>query len=279
VVIGEQSDPPDAPESPDPVKQRSMVVKIPATWKQHHAKESCSLRATARDAEGNLFSTEAPDPIVVDIGACLANIGARALALQEKGDAENALKLYAVSAELEKTVLAADEVNLVASKNDFNSGLACLELSFKAAPSDPNLPGYLGKALNEFTDVVKASPRDAQAILLRGLARQLRGDFASAINDYDNVTKINPKMAAVHKLRALALLQSNRPDKTMEAVDAFTEALSLDAGDNRIRKARNAALKLALNPEASKGEIDTRDSAGTFPSASLLIKPRDFLRR
>ena len=80
-------------------------------------------------------------------------------------------------------------------------------------------------------------------------------------------------MAAVYKLKGLALLQSRKPEKAIEAVDSFTDALDLDSGDNRIRQARYAALSFALNP------AQVEASGSGLPSAGSLVKFKEMLRK
>ena len=159
VTIGEATLSTDSTNPAGPAKQESILVRIPSSWKQTRPRESCNLRATATDEAGNLFAAEATDPVVVDVGVCMAGKEARALQLQEKGDLEAAVRLYTEAIDLQRDILSGDETSLVASKCNFNGGLACLELALTAAPDDPNVAVYLGKALNHFTDVAKVVPK------------------------------------------------------------------------------------------------------------------------
>ncbi|MEW6350574.1 MAG: tetratricopeptide repeat protein [Thermodesulfobacteriota bacterium] len=276
-VIGEVTDPKAIPSGTDPNAPKYLMVKMPTSWKQHHVKESLRLRVTARDQADSRFSAESPDPIVVDLGVCMTTRAAKALQLYDKGDLESSLRLFSSSLDLEKNLVATDEIQYAAAKNSFNAGLVALESALKSPADSPNVSAYLGKALNLFTDVVRSSPRDPQALLLRGLARQLRGDYVTALTDYDAVMKITPRMAIAHKLKGLALVRSARPGSVDEAVDAFTEALTLDQGDTHIRNARKSALKLALGEESGKGDENAKQV--TMPSVRDLFDPRALVRK
>ncbi len=275
-VIGEATDLNPTPSAADPNAPKCVAIKIPISWKQHHLKESLRLRVTAQDQADGHFAAEAPDPVVVDLGVCMTAKTAKALELYNKGNLESALSEFSGSLDLEKNLFATDEIQSAAAKSSLNAGLVALELVLKSPADNPKVPGYVGKALNLFTDVVKLSPRDAQALLLRGLARQLRGDYVTALADYDAVMKISPRMAIAHKLKGLALALSGRPGSVEDAIDSFTEALTLEKGDTHVRNARKASLKRALIQESGQ-EDGTKPP--TMPSVGDFINPREFVRK
>jgi serine/threonine-protein kinase len=62
----------------------------------------------------------------------------------------------------------------------------------------------LEEAIEAFTAALRARPRMTYALLLRGICRRVKGDYAGAIADFDKVLEINPRHAGAYRNRGRA---------------------------------------------------------------------------
>jgi tetratricopeptide (TPR) repeat protein len=93
---------------------------------------------------------------------------------------------------------------------------------------------YLGqkdadKAIAEFNEVTRLTPKDARAYTNRARAWKLKGDYARASADCDEAIQIDPKSAAAHNARAW--LWATCPDARLrdgrKAVESAKQACAL----------------------------------------------------
>jgi tetratricopeptide (TPR) repeat protein len=88
------------------------------------------------------------------------------------------------------------------------------------------------KAITEFNEVVRLTPKDVRAYTIRARAWKLKGEYARASADFDVAIRLDPKSAAVHNEQAW--LWATCPDGRFRdgrgAVESAKKACGLAGG-------------------------------------------------
>ncbi len=284
---------PEQPESGATV----LRLQVPLQMAQEPTTETLNLRIKVHDKHKHSFVAEAPFIVKYDMNRCFTDCLAEAVAKQEQGQFEEAIKKYRLLEEFYKKVDNPGLFSKYMRKAEFNKGLASLALVLAMKPEDRRQLALLGQAIGEFKTVLKHNKADVDALFLTGLIKQLAGNPDAAVSDYDEVLKTEPGMQGVHELRALARLKTQQKKNLLPAVDDLTEAISRNPDASELRKARSEALQLSLkslkearNKKNSdekrdrgergvgkKGEVDTshipsRDVGKWLDTAKLIRK-------
>ncbi len=219
------------------------------------------LRINVTDDKGTPFSIQPDDVVRVDVLACFKNRFLSALKHQEKGDFDEAAKVYTESEQMGKALEELSHSRPDFSKVHFDRGLANLGSALARQPGDPKRLTMLDRAISDFNALLVVHQKDSEALLLRGLVYHSGGNYKSAIKDYDAVLAAQAKGPEVFRLRAYALTRSGAKQNLLQAVDDFTEVLNAEPQDTDLRKTRRAVLKLAVRSESTKDEdhLDTSD--------------------
>ena len=99
--------------------------------------------------------------------------------------------------------------------------------------SDREEDGEFGRAINDYTKLIKSNPNDALAYFGRGTACHKASDFDSAIADLNKVLEINPCCAAAFNSRGRVYYDKalqNHCDKAQldHAIADFTKAIEIN---------------------------------------------------
>jgi tetratricopeptide (TPR) repeat protein len=235
-----------------------MKVQIPAALAGGETKGTYRLTLTLIDDKENSFSAEANDPVTYDIAGCLRSTLDQAVALHRQSKFEEAIKLYNIMEELNKR---ADDFTPFVERMEkarFNRGLAYLAQALALKPEDVDQFRVLNRAQGDFNHVLKRRKNDLEAILFRGLVKQLSGSMDEAVQDYNEVISADPKMMTAYDLRAQAYLKTQNEPCASLAVDDFTRAINLNSPDSTLRKSRRETLKLLVKVERDKEQHETQ---------------------
>jgi len=146
-------------------------------------------------------------------------------------------------------------------KTRFNRAVADVGMAVPLPEGDAKRREYLGKALSDLSSVLKARKKDVQALLLRGITKQLMGDDESSLQDFSAVLGVEPKTVAALEYRARGLIKTKTKKNLSSAVDDLTGAIDLEPGAKDLRKMRSETLKL-LAKSQDEGEDATIDTSG-----------------
>ncbi len=238
----------------------SMRVQVPAMLAVGAGTGTYRLVVTLTDDKNHSFSAEAKDPVAYDISACFRKTLDQAVALHRKSKLEEALKLYKIMDELDKRVDNAGPFVPYMEKAHFNRGLAYLGTALAMKAEDVTQLSVLDRALRDFNSILKRSKNDLEALLLRGLVKQLSGATKDAVTDYNAVISADPQMAAAYDLKAQAYLKTQTERGLARAVDDFTRAINLDPADTTLRKSRRETLKVLVKVENERKEREAKEA-------------------
>lgn len=246
----------EAPSSPD--APQWLKVKVPGDLKIGAKPVSFRVAVVARDQQENVITAAAPEEVTVNQSACFAARLAEAVALQEKGDLTQAIALYDSIDRVFKKLEDPAPLAVVAERAQFNRGLAHLAQGLSMPQQDPKYREALGRALSEFSGVLKSRPKDAQALLMRGTVKELMQNHDSARDDFTAALALDPKMYLALELRARALLATKARKNLSPALDDLTEAITLSPSHQELRKTRRETLKLiaATRDDKEDGTVD-----------------------
>ncbi len=76
------------------------------------------------------------------------------------------------------------------------------------------------KAIVAYTDVLRLAPDDVRALNRRGIARQIKGEYAKAIADHTEAIRLAPKDVSGYHNRAMAHVELKALDKALADYDA-----------------------------------------------------------
>jgi len=249
-----------APDLGSPGPQ-ALKIRVPTDLRIGAKEISYRLVLTVRDDKGGLFSVQAPGVVAVDLPQCLAKFLAEAVALHQKGDLQAATKIYTLITDINKKLEDQGPFVPYVEKTRFNRAVADVGMAVPLPEGDAKRREYLGKALSDLSTVLKARKKDVQALLLRGITKQLMGDDESSLQDFSSVLGVEPKTVAALEYRARGLIKTKTKKNLSSAVDDLTEALDLEPGAKDLRKMRSETLKL-LAKSQDEGEEATIDTSG-----------------
>ena len=229
-------------------ERKPLQLKVPLARDLGRLAPSYHLRANFTDTKGNLYSAEGQNAIKIDVNMCFRNRFQRAVALHQEKKLEQAEKSYAEAIDFGKILQENGHLPADMPKLYFDRGLVEMSLAFAREAGDAKRLDFLEKAISSFNDVLKTHKKDADAILLRGIAFHSVGNYKAAIKDYDEVLSIDPDSTEVKKLRALAYVKTGLKENLSSAVDDFTDVITNDPSAQELRKSRIEALKLGAEP-------------------------------
>ncbi len=259
----------------------SVVVKlrVPSVHNLGPLAPSYFLRVNVSDDKGTPFSAQADTSVRIDIGSCFKNRFAAAVNLHEKGDFDSAVKVYTESEKIGKSLEEISQSRPDLSKVHFNRGLANVASALARQSGDPKRLTLLDRAGSDFNALLTVHQKDSEALLLRGLVYHSWGNYRSAIKDYDAVLVAQSKTPEVLRLRASAGAKSGVRQNLLQAVDDFTEILTLDPQAADLRKARSAVLKLAVQSEEKKDEERLDTSEIRLPDLNGVLDLAKYIRK
>jgi len=263
IQLDQVSDSTEKESSAAPLEGRPVLLKVPSVPHLGPLAPAYHLRVDFTDEKGNSYSSEASNTFKIDILGCFHKRFERGVALHEKGDLEQAAKMYSDAEQFGKSLQESSQLLAGMPKVYFDRGIAYLGSAFSKEPGDAKRLNLLGKAILDFNSVLRGQNRDADALLFRGAASQSAGNYEAAVNDYSAVLRIEPKATEVKKLRASAYVKTGRRENLSNAVDDFTEVITNDPSAQDLRKSRGAVLKLIAQP-SGKSE-DSRVETTNIP--------------
>jgi len=265
---------PSSPESPQWLK-----VKVPGDLRIGAKPVTFRVAVVARDRGEDVITGEAAQEVTVNQSNCLAARLAEAVAFQEKGELPEALARYDSIDRVFRKLEDPAPLAAVAEKAQFNRGVAHLAQGLGTTPHDPKHREALGRALSDFTGVLKNRPKDFQAFLLRGLVKELMQNYDSATEDFTAALALDPKMLPALELRAWGLLAAKVRRNLQPALDDLTEAITLDPSNQVLRKMRRETLKLIAQTRDEK-EDATVDTAGVpLGDIEKMVNVAGFIRK
>ena len=122
--------------------------------------------------------------------------------------------------------------------------------------------GEFSKAEMICEDVVQATPDNANAWHLCGIARANRGDVDAAIECFEHAVKHAPNNANFHYNLALACRSTNRLD---QAVSSYRDAIALDS--NHVEARNNLGNALMHQGRSQEAIQCFRELLDDFPSS------------
>jgi len=253
---------PRAPKELNP-EAPLLKVQIPLGLVASVTEGLYRLRVSVFDEKRHSISADASYLMKLDIPSCLWQTMERAASEQEKGRTEEAVKGYNLIQKLYERAADHAPFGPYMGRCVFDRGLAFIamalakrtdkdiKLSFSLHSAGPDSEdgtelNLLGKALSDFNAAVKANPNDLEALLMRGLTKQLAGKYEAALDDYSSVLAMDPRRMDARSLRAQTYLKTLEEKNILKAVDDFTEALSHAADKQCLRDGRRETLKLAV---------------------------------
>lgn len=260
------------PESP------MVRIRVPVYLASGPSVTTYKLRVTAFDQKGVSISADSGTTVKLDLTYCFRDTLSEGAAFQEKGELDEAVKSYNRMQKVYEKVESQAPYASYIQKSTFNRALAYLALALAKRPDKETSLKYtsasgvqvsqevtdlslLGKALADLGLVLKAQPRDPEALMVRGLAKQLSGKYDAAQEDYTNALSVDPKRTEARELRIQTYLKSREEKNLLKAVDDFTQALGSAPDKNCLRDGRRETLKLALKLlEADKKKTDRAQS-------------------
>jgi tetratricopeptide (TPR) repeat protein len=120
------------------------------------------------------------------------------------------------------------------------------------------LRGELDAALTEAEKLVKESPQDAEAQLIRGRILLRKGDFAGAVEPLEAASKFDPQSAEAAALLGTAYQYTRESDSALEA---YERAVKLAPQNTDYRS--TYGLLLALNKKYDQGVTELKKVVAT----------------
>jgi tetratricopeptide (TPR) repeat protein len=97
------------------------------------------------------------------------------------------------------------------------------DTSINQKPAD-NKKGQSAKAISDYSETIRLTPKHADFYYSRGLAYNKMGKYNKAISDYSEAIKLKPKHADFYYSRGLAY---NKVGKSDKAIYDYTKAIEL----------------------------------------------------
>ncbi len=263
-----------------PVEQgKPMQVKVPSVPNLGPLAPSYRLRVNFTDPKGNSYSSEAENPLKIDINTCFRTRFQRAVALHQKKELDEAAKFYAEAVQFGKILQETTNLQDDMLKVYLDRGLAEISLAFAREPGDTKRLEHFEKAFASFNAVLRMHKRDSDAMFLRGIVYHSMGGYANAIKDYSEVISTNPDATEVKKLRAYAYIKTGLKENLSPAVDDFTDVITNDPSAKELRKSRSAALKLAAPPSTKADNSRVDITSVPIPDMRQGLKLSSFIRK
>jgi tetratricopeptide (TPR) repeat protein len=277
VPVGEATFPAESQGSS--AEQKTLTITVPKDLTGKEPKGVFGLRVTARDTSGNVFSTELPAAVSIDMSKCLASMFAEAVAVHEKGDFDKAVQKYTKVEQIYEAIGASATLATYMEKNFFNRGLAHLQIALALPQDDVKRVGQLSKASGDFKEVLKLHRKDGAAFLLTGLIGQLNKHQDAALENYSSAAVADPGLAAAHEFKGRVYLATKLKKNLSRAVDEFTEALTIDPHDKDLRTTRSAVLKLDIKHRDDRDDAQVDISSVPLDEVEKKLNLAKFLRK
>jgi len=313
IALEESRDDPSGWKGFDP-ESPMVVFRVPVYLASGAVVTAYKLRVNVFDEKGVSISADSDSSVKLDLTQCFRDALYDGTTFQEKGELDEAVKSYNVMQKIYERVESQAPFAPYIQKSNFNRALAYLTLALAKRPDTDTSLKYasgsggqvsqevvdlslLGKAFTNLEAVLKTQPRDPEALLLRGLTKQLAGKYDSAQDDYTKALGVDPKRYEARELRIQTYLKSRDDKNLLKAVDDFTQALA-DAPDKKcLRDGRRETLKLALKlldaekkktdrPQADKDSTqkqakDGEDASAVIPLCELskMVDLQSYLRK
>jgi len=256
-----------------------MKVRVPSDLKIGAKEIRCHLAVVARNDNGDVITARAPGAIKINLLNCFVNRLSEAVALQEKGDLAEAIKMYESIESMYKKLPDPSPLSDIFEKSQFNRGLAHISEALSLTRQDREYREALGSALSEFSSVLKGKRKDAQALLMRGVTKDLLEEYDAAVTDFSAALELEAKSVPVLQLRARALLASKEKRNLSPALDDLTEAISLEPDNQDLRKIRRETLKLIVGARKEKDGTEADTSKLPLGAIDKIVKPDDYVRK
>jgi tetratricopeptide (TPR) repeat protein len=258
--------------------RRALAVKVPTDLHIGSKEVSYRVLLKVRDQKGSTLSAQAPAAVKVDLPQCLNTSLTEAVSLHLKGELQAAAKAYTQIEEVNKKLEDRAAFVSFMEKVHFDRAVAYIAMARALPEDDPKRREYLGKALSDLTSVLKVRKKDVQALLLRGITKQLMGDPESSLEDFSAALGIEPKGVAVLEYKVRSLLKTKKKKNLVRAVDDLTEAIDLEPGSKHLRKIRSETLKL-LAKSQDMGDDATIDTSGAPLGEIARLTLENYLRK
>jgi tetratricopeptide (TPR) repeat protein len=279
ILIGEATFSPDSAGKTDPSESFTVKAAMPEELGKGSKEISYRLGITVGDTNGISFSGLGKQNLTLDMTECILATLSQALAAQEAGRPEQAIKLYDRVEALHSNLGDPAALSAQLEKTNFNEALAYVGLALALDPTDLKRQGYLTKALADLREVVKYHSRDAQAFLFTGLILQLRGEYEAAMDSYASAIAFGPQQAEAFEMRSRAYLELGLKKHLSRAVDDLTQALSINPGDESLRNTRKAVLNLEVKHVRDSEEAKVDLSSAPLPNITDRLKLGGYLRK
>lgn len=239
--------------------KKALRIKVPAGLRTDATEVLYHVVLTVRNEKGGVFSVEGPDTVKANLLRCFAKFLEEGVALQQKGELEAATKTYGLMETIDKKLLDKRPFMPYMEKTHFNKALADIGIAVALPDHDTKRSEHLTKALSGFNSVLKVRKRDVEALLLRGITKQLVGDDESSVEDFSQVLSVEPASATALEHRARGLIKSKIKKNLSKAVDDLTEAIALDPAAKDLRTIRSQALRVLIKAkdEPEDSIVDT----------------------
>jgi tetratricopeptide (TPR) repeat protein len=238
-----------------------LRIKVPTDLRIGPKEVSYRVVLAVRDEKGTMFSAQGPGEVKVDLPQCLAKFLEEAVALHQKGDLQAATVIYNRIGDINKKLEDPAPFAPYLEKTRFNRAVADIGMAVALPEDDAKRREYLGKALSDLSSVLKVRKKDVQALLLRGITKQIMGDPESSLSDFSAVLSVEPKTGAALEFRAKGLIKTKKKKNLSQAVDDLTEAIDLEPSSKDLRKMRTETLRLVAKSE-DEGEEATINISG-----------------
>ncbi len=271
VLLGEAIEPGLVPNTLDPNAPQSMAVKIPERLKPGAVSDDYNIVVTYYDSSGDSFSGISDQQVKLSPSSCAKKVTLTGVKEQRQGNNQKAIELYDKAEKYGAASSSAKESPRYKELRLFNRGLAHLSMAIESKSGGLNEIGHLNKSLADFSDVLDMSRRDAQALLMRGVASYLRGNYDMAIAEISKAIKISPDLAAGHKIRGMAYIKTQDPDNLSKAIDDFTAALSEEKNNDSLRRMRKETLIHDIELADAKASGDSSDKRPKSRSEEIKV--------
>jgi tetratricopeptide (TPR) repeat protein len=276
----DQEEKPAATENPSsPETSQWLKVKVPEDLKIGAKPVAFRVAVAARDQVDDVVTAEASEEVTVDQSSCFKARLAEAIALQEKGELPRAVAVYDSIDRVFRKLEDPAPLAAVAEKAQFNRGLAHLALAEATTSQDPKYREALGKALSEFSGVLKTRPKDPQALLMRGVVKMLLQNYDSAREDLTSALAIDPQMNVAVELRARGLLATKLRKNLSPALEDLTEAITLDPSNQELRKMRRETLRLIVATENETPSATVDISKIPLGEIAKMVNTASYIRK
>ncbi len=161
--------------------------------------------------------------------------------------------------------------------------LAVARLS-KEIQSEPNEPehrreraalylskGDFGKAIEDYTELIRLQPEDAEAYCSRGKAYAEKGEYEKAAEDYKEALALDPDFVEAHRGRAAACEKKGDLDG---AIDEYLKLIEL-LPEAEAEELEPKLVEFYKARAKARAEVGDRDKAVADLSEVLRLRPKD----